>query len=573
MIKKIFHLLIFCIPILAQSKADKIDQLLKIYVENRQFSGAALVAENGKVIYSKAFGYANMEWDIPNTPDTKFRLGSVTKQFTSAIIMQLVEQGKLKLDNKISDILPDYPRKTGDKITIHQLLTHSSGLLSYTDIPEYFKDNYVRKNMKPQEIIDLFKDKELKFEPGTQFEYSNSGYIVLGVIIEKITGKPYEQVLKENILDPAGMTNTGYDHMEKIIKKRAAGYDRLPDGYKNCDFVDMSSPYSAGALYSTSEDLFKWDQALYTDKLISEESKKKIFTGYFDVFEGMKYCYGWMTKYVPTGKNDSTRIVVHGGGIFGFNAVIVRQIEKNNCIILLNNTPAAQLGRVTDQISNILYDLPYDMPKKSAADKLYTDYAKEGIEKAAENYEELMKSGSKEYDFSESELNRLGYNFMLNKKLKESLIILKLNADLNPNSANVYDSYGEALLANGDTTAAIGNYKKSLELNKNNLNAVTVLKSLNVDVSAYESISPELLESYCGRYQVTPQLIVEITTENGKIYAQPTGADRFEIYPETPTRFYLKVGDAKADFVKEGNKVTHFILHRNGQDLKCMRIE
>ncbi|MGE5810524.1 MAG: DUF3471 domain-containing protein, partial [Ignavibacteria bacterium] len=351
------------------------------------------------------------------------------------------------------------------------------------------------------------------------------------------------------------------------------GYDRLPDGYKNCDFVDMSSPYSAGALYSTVEDLFKWDQALYTDKLISEESKKKIFTGYFDVFEGMKYCYGWMTKYVPSGKDDSTRIVVHGGGIFGFNTVIVRQIEKNNCIILLNNTPAAQLGWVTDQISNILYDLPYDMPKKSAADKLYMDYTKEGIEKAAENYAELMKSGNKEFDFSERELNQLGYNFMLNKKLKESLIVLKLNADLNPNSANVYDSYGEALLADGDTSAAITNYKKSLEINNKNYNAVAVLKRLKVDVSAYESISPELLESYCGRYQVTPQLIVEITTENGKIYAQPTGADRFEIYPETPTRFYLKVGDAIADFVKEGDKVTHFILHRNGQDLKCLRIE
>ncbi|MGE5861038.1 MAG: serine hydrolase domain-containing protein, partial [Ignavibacteria bacterium] len=184
MIKKIICLLlIVCASLLAQSKSDKIDQLIKIYVENRQFSGAVLVAEHGKVIYSKGFGYANMEWDIPNTPDTKFRLGSVTKQFTSAIIMQLIEQGKFMLDTKITDILPDYPKKTGNKITIHQLLTHSSALLSYTDIPEYFKDNYVRKNMKPQEIVDLFKDKELKFEPGTQFEYSNSGYIVLGVII------------------------------------------------------------------------------------------------------------------------------------------------------------------------------------------------------------------------------------------------------------------------------------------------------------------------------------------------------------------------------------------------------
>jgi CubicO group peptidase (beta-lactamase class C family) len=571
--KSIYLFLIICQSLLAQSKKDKIDQLVNVYSANQQFSGAVLVAEHGKVIYCKGFGFANREWDIPNTPDTKFRLGSMTKQFTAAIIMQLVEKGKLNLDSKITDILPDYPKKTGDQITIHQLLTHTSGLPNYTDIPDYFKENYVRKNMKPGEIIDLFKDKDLIFEPGSKWAYSNSGYIVLGAIIEKISGKPYEQVLKENILDPAGMTDSGYDHMETIIKKRASGYDRMPGGYKNCDFVDMSSPYSAGAVYSTVEDLFKWDQGLYTDKLLSEESKRKMFTGYYDASGGLRYGYGWMTKYVPTGKNDSTRILVHGGGIYGFNTVIVRQLEKNNCIILLNNTPAAHLGEVTDQISNILYDLPYEIPKKSASDKLYSDYAKDGIEKAVENYSKLFKSGDKEYDFSEQELTKVGYDFLSNKKLKESLAVLKLTADVNPNSAGVYDSYGEALLANGDTAAAITNYKKSLELNNKNYNAATVLKALKVDVSAFESISPGLLESYCGRYQVTPQLVIVITTENGKIYAQPGDSPRFEIYPETPTRFYLKVGDAKAEFVKEDAKVPYFILHRNGQELKCMRIE
>jgi CubicO group peptidase (beta-lactamase class C family) len=571
--KSIYPFLIACQALFAQSKKDKIDQLVNVYYENQLFSGAVLVAEHGQVIYSKGFGFANREWDIPNTPDTKFRLGSMTKQFTAAIIMQLVDQGKLRLDNKITDILPDYPKKTGDEITIHQLLTHTSGLLSYTDIPEYFKDNYVRKNMKPREIIDLFKDKDLTFEPGSKWAYSNSGYIVLGAIIEKITGKPYEQVLKENIFNPAGMTDSGYDHMETIIKKRAAGYDKIPGGYKNCDFVDMSSPYSAGAIYSTVEDLFKWDQALYTDKLLSEEARRKIFAGYYDASGGLQYGYGWMTKFVPTGNNDSTRIFVHGGGIYGFNTVIVRQTEKNNCIILLNNAPGAHLGEVTDLISNILYGLPYDLPKKSASAKLYSDYTKDGIEKAAENCRKLFKSGNREYDFSEQELTKLGYEFMSDKKLRESLAVLKLNAEINPNSANAYDSCGEALLANGDTAAATANYKKSLELDRKNYNAVTVLKKLNVDVSAYESISPELLESYCGRYQVTPQLVIAITTENGKIYAQPGDSPRFEIYPETPTRFYLKVGDAKAEFVKEGEKVPYFILNRNGRDVKCMRIE
>ena len=571
--KSIYPFLIVCQTLFAQSKADKIDRLVQVYHDNQLFSGAVLVAEHGKVIYRKGFGYANMEWDIPNTPDTKFRLGSLTKQFTAAIIMQLVERGKLGLDGRITDILTDYPGKTGDKITIHQLLTHTSGLPSYTDIPEYFKDNYVRKSMKPREIIDLFKDRELTFEPGSRWAYSNSGYIVLGAIIEKITGKPYEQVLKENIFDPAGMTDSGYDHPETIIKKRAAGYDKVPGGYRNCDFVDMSSPYSAGAVYSTVEDLFKWDQALYTGKLLSEESKRKIFTGYYNASGGLRYGYGWMTKCVPTGGDDSTRIFVHGGGIYGFNTVMVRQTEKNNCIVLLNNTPGARLGEVTDLISNILYGLPYEMPQRSASAKLYADYTENGIEKAVENCRKSFSAGGKEYDFSEQELTRLGYEFLSDNKLKESLAVLKLTADIHPNSAKAYDSYGEALLATGDTAAAVANYRKSLELDGKNYNAVAVLKKVNVDVSAYESISPGLLESYCGRYQVTPQLVITISTENGKMYAEPGGSPRFEIYPETPARFYLKVGDAKAEFVKEGDKVPYFILNRNGQEVKCMRIE
>src|SRR6266513_5336418 len=238
----------------AQDKAHKIDELLTLYHKYGQFNGAALVADNGKVIYEKGLGLANMEWNIPNGPDTKFRLGSITKQFTATLILQLVEQGKIKLDGKLSDYLPDYRKDTGAKVTIHNLLSHTSGVPSYTSLPGFFS-NVSRNPFAVNDFIKKYASGDLEFEPGTRFVYSYSGYFLLGAIIEKVTGKPYEQVLKENIFDPLGMKNSGYDHWETILSKRAIGYTQNPRGYETAPYLDMSIPYAAGSLYSTVEDL------------------------------------------------------------------------------------------------------------------------------------------------------------------------------------------------------------------------------------------------------------------------------------------------------------------------------
>ena len=261
---------------LAQDKAAKIQEVLSLAHKYRQFNGTALVAENGKVIHKQGYGLANMEWNIPNTPDTRFRLGSITKQFTAALTLQLIEQGKLKLDGKISDYLPDYRKDIGQKVTIHHLLTHTSGIPSYTSQPGFF-ENVSRNPYKVADFVTKYASGDLEFEPGSKHVYNNSGYFLLGAIIESVTGKTYEQALKENILDPAGMKNTGYDHHNPLIPKRAAGYRKTGDGYENALYLDMTIPYAAGAMYSTVEDLFLWDQALYTDKLLSAQSKELMF--------------------------------------------------------------------------------------------------------------------------------------------------------------------------------------------------------------------------------------------------------------------------------------------------------
>ncbi|HWO00616.1 MAG TPA: serine hydrolase domain-containing protein, partial [Blastocatellia bacterium] len=245
----------------AQDKAAKIDELMKVYNSYRQFNGAVLVAENGKVIFKKGYGMANMEWNIPVETDTKFRLGSITKQFTSMLILQLVQEGKIKLEGKLTDYLPDYRKDTGDRITIHQLLNHTSGIPSYTGLPNFFQE-ISRNPYSVSDFVKKYTSGDLEFEPGTKWNYNNSGYFLLGAIVESVTGKPYEQALKERIFDPVGMKNTGYDHYATILAKRAAGYEKRPGGFINAPYLDMSLPYAAGSLYSTVEDLYLWDQAL-----------------------------------------------------------------------------------------------------------------------------------------------------------------------------------------------------------------------------------------------------------------------------------------------------------------------
>src|SRR5215470_14866012 len=273
---------------LAQDHAAKIQEVLTLANKYRQFNGSALVAENGKVIYKGGFGLANVEWGIPNAPDTKFRLGSITKQFTATVILQLVEQGKIKLDAKLTDYLPEYRKDTGDKVTIHHLLTHTSGIPSYTSQPGFF-ENVSRNPYKVDDFVKKYASGDLEFEPGSKYTYNNSGYFLLGAIIERVTGKPYEQVLKENIFNPVGMKNTGYDHHDTIIAKRATGYSQTPDGYTNAAYLDMSIPYAAGSLYSTVEDLYLWDQALYTDKVLSAQSKALMYKPFLE-----EYGYGWV---------------------------------------------------------------------------------------------------------------------------------------------------------------------------------------------------------------------------------------------------------------------------------------
>ena len=558
-----------------QTKAEQIDELLKEYLAYSKFNGSALVAKDGKVIFKKGYGMANMEWDIPNSPNTKHRLGSVTKQFTAMLILQLAAEGKLDLQAPITTYLPEYPKENGDKITTHHLLTHTSGIPNYTSFPDFFKD-VSRDPYTPEEFTTKFQDMELEFTPGEKFNYSNSGYFLLGVLIEKLSGKTYEEMLDEKIFFPLGMKESGFDHHSDILKNRATGYENNGNGFINSPFLDMSIPYAAGSLYATVEDLYLWDQALYTNKLLSQKYMDMYFKPHIPAFGSFHYAYGWMVGNEALGNTtDSIAVITHGGGINGFNTQISRQLSDKSLIVLLNNTGGAPLGKITQSILGIINDKTYDLPKTPLASKLLEVIETKGIDAGVAYFEK--NKDNKDFDVNENEMNQTGYQLLGSDKTKEAIQVFKLNVDAYPKSANVYDSYAEALMKSGDNKGAIENYTKAVEMNPGNENAIDMLTKLGVDTSnlTKEFEVPEaLLESYIGVYELMPTFKITITKEGKQLKAQATGQPMLDILAKSNDTFYLKEVAAQIQFMKDENgEIESLTLFQNGQEMNGKKVE
>jgi CubicO group peptidase (beta-lactamase class C family) len=301
----------------------------------------------------------------------------------------------------------------------------------------------------------------LEFEPGTKYSYNNSGYFLLGAIIERVTGKTYEQALKEMIFDKVGMKDTGYDLHNPLIPKRASGYQKTPSGYINAAYLDMSIPYAAGSMYSTVEDLYLWDQVLYTDKLLTTQSKELMYKPFLE-----EYAYGWVvTNASFKVKDQAIPVITHGGGINGFTTTIVRYPREKHLIVILDNTGSPNLNRLSEKIARILYDQPYDLPKQSIAAVVDKAISEKGIAAAVADYRELKAKQSATYDFAEPELNALGYQLMAKGKTKEAVEIFKLNVEAYPQGFNTYDSLAEAYMNINERELAIQNFKK-LEASK-----------------------------------------------------------------------------------------------------------
>jgi CubicO group peptidase (beta-lactamase class C family) len=544
---------------------ELIDDLLTRYHEYGLLNGSVLVAEKGEVILSKGYGFANLDYDIPNSENTVHRVGSITKQFTAAIIMQLVEERKIILDEKMTTYLKNYRKDTGNKVTIHHLLTHTSGIPSYTGYPGFWSDSS-RNPYTTDQLIKKFCSGDLEFEPGSKFLYNNSGYVLLAKIIEEVTGKSYEENMQKRIFDKIGMMDSYLERPEMILKNRASGYDKNGLELVNTNYFNVKNAIGAGDLVSTVFDLYLWDKALYNNEILTEESKVKVFTPYME-----NYGYGWAITEV-----DSITIYSHGGGINGFSAYISRIIEDKNLIVVLNNIGTSPSLEISTNITKILYGDEYNLPKKPIGNHLLSVIEDEGVDVALNNYKDLKEEEKDIFDFNERDLNSLGYYYLRNERYEEAIKIFQLNIEEYPKSYNTYDSMGEAHMVSGNKEKAIEYYKKSIELNPQNVNGFNKLNELGVEIekSKDADVSEDVLSKYVGEYELFPNFVISITKEEKQLYSQATGQVKIPIYPETEKLFYLKVVAAKIEFIKDNaDKVNSIILYQGGREMPGKRIK
>jgi len=484
------------------SRPDKIDSLVNNYAATKGFMGTVLVADNGEVIFAKGYGLADAGRKIPNTTDTRFPIGSISKQFTSMLVMQLVEQGKLRLADRLSDLVPEFPRDPGEKITVGMLLSHTSGLPFPEGIEKYYPAT--TKGEFLQVFLQQLSAEGLRFEPGEGYGYSNAGYFLLGMIIEKVTGKSYEEILSAQILQPLGMNATGCQKEDLAIENLAVCYQKLPEGYVTWNEEMFSYDpgivgFGFGSLYTTAGDLFKFSMALGNEALLSRE--------YLDVYLQMRH-----EKKRPPIPNISNNLVQEffttcGSGYVGEIAIVedpatkeketvywhdgtdklfksnhFHYSEKGRVIIILSNCSFLGEGNeIVLKISQLLSGRPFDhiLIKHSLSQYISEDIAMHaGIPAAVGEYLRFKADTLNFIVPGEDYLIGHGLAFAERGDLDNAILILETTRSEFPGSWQVHEALGKVYAMEGDTPAAIQSFKKSLELNPGNAGAAEAVKKL-----------------------------------------------------------------------------------------------
>jgi len=525
------------VPGLAQDGA-RMDAVVRSYADAGTFMGAVLVSRDDKLLLDAAYGSANLEWKVPNTTATKFRLGSVTKQFTAASILLLEERGKLGTSDSIRKYLPDAPA-AWDKVTVFHLLTHTSGIPNFTAMPEYGR---LKHSATPvAEVIAAFRDKPLEFTPGDQMRYSNSGYLVLGYLVEKVSGQSYESFVQENIFSPLGMKDSGYDSNSRIIPQRAAGYTPGPGGPLNADFVHMSVPHGAGALYSTTHDLLRWEQGLFGGRLLSAASLERMTTP----FKG-DYGLGVMVQTV-----DGRRRVSHGGSIEGFNASLVYFPDTKVTVVSLANINGAAPEQMTAQLGRLAHGdaVQLTSERREIAVPRATLAAYVGTYQLTPQVKVMM---TLEGDQLVTQLS--GQPKLPVFPQSESLFFLK-----------VVDAQLEFVRnPEGKATAVI--------LHQNGRSQTAPRISDTVAERREVPVAPAVLAAYVGTYTLRPGADMVVTVENGQLVTQLGPQPKVPVFPESETRFFARIVDAQIEFRKDASgKVTSLVLQQGPVNIEAQR--
>jgi CubicO group peptidase (beta-lactamase class C family) len=514
-------------------EAAKLDEVVQPYVRDKTFMGSVLVARGGSVILSKGYGSANLEWDVANTPATKFRIGSITKQFTAASILLLAERGKLTLDDPIKKYVAEAPA-AWDRITLHHLLTHTSGIPNFTALPEYHANEPFET--PPAKTITMVRARPLDFAPGEKMVYSNSGYVLLGYVIEKASGISYERFLQDNIFTPLGMKDSGYDSNSRIIAHRASGYAPSPDGPINAAFVHMSVPYAAGGLYSTTEDLLRWEQGLFGGKVMSAASLEKMLTPFKN-----NYALGLLVRTV-----DGRKVVQHNGGINGFSSFLAYYPDDKLTVAVLGNLNGAAPGAIAGRLGTVAHGGTVQTPTArkeielpaSALEKFVGTYDLSGmstlwIRLDGDHLTAQIQGQPQVRIFAEAER-------------KFFFKVVDADIDFEANAA-------------GETTGLV------LHQNGMDVNAARKSKEIVGEVKHTEVAVPaETLAKYAGTYQMRPGIYLGVTLEGDHLMAQLTGQPKFPIFAESPTVFFYRVVEATLEFQIDGSGTTTGVRLRQG---------
>lgn len=432
----------------SQTITEKIDEVMQRYTELDQFSGTVLLAKDGKVLYTKAFGDANKSFGIKNKIDTKFNIASMGKMFTGVSIFQLHERGTLDVNAPVITYLKNFP--LGDKITIYHLLSHTSGLGNYMRHPDYRADRIAFK--KIDDLLPIIYEQEVQFEtPGERFSYSNSGMIILGAIIEKLTGQSYSDYITKNIFEPTKMYDTEMRFGDEVVQNRATGYMRSISGKFHNNYSKSSTPSADGGILSTVGDIFKFDQALYSPILINNVSKEKMFTA-------LKITYGLAFQVE---ERQGNKVVGHSGGAPGISSYFSRYLKDKYTIIVLSNYDRIARN-IAYYIEYILYGKKYELPRPTLNQFLYANRDKTDSLGSLQDVNDFIK---KDYSIDHPQyLNIAAYEFMNESEVHFAIKLFKLNVQLFPKEANVYDSLGEAYERNEQYDLALKNYEKAVEV-------------------------------------------------------------------------------------------------------------
>lgn len=456
----------------------RLDSVMELFHQHNNFNGAVLVAQNGEILFAEGYGYANMEHGIPNGPDMKYRIASNAKQFTSMLVLQKVAEGKMSLDSTINAYIPDYPSPQGDIITIHHLLTHTSGMPHYAGIPDFFP-RFGRQLFEHRDFVELFWDLELLTDPGENYSYSSFGYYLLGYILEEVSGKKFHELLDERILHPLGMYDTGIEDHRQILENRAHGYDMVLDGFLRAYFRDLSTALATGDMYTTPLDMVKWDQALREYSLLEEEYQDLIFEPELD-----GYGYGWRIGYMEIDDNDSLYYHEHTGGTNGFTSIGTRLPDDGYYILVYCNTRPGEIRPIRQQIVNVLYNKPIDFDRSVpiAAARILEE---EGLQQSLDFLKELAAASNAETGGNNAEpggnntepggndmedeltlnhIAQIGRDLMLLDRHREAVDFYALATRLFPDSARAQMLLGDAWHAAGEKENAVTAYARALLL-------------------------------------------------------------------------------------------------------------